>query len=73
LNAKDKYIKIIVSDHDDAPLITLSTNEALRLSNEAKKEKLKEAKARLAEKQADIKRLAPLVEQGEFVSTLFIS
>lgn len=63
-NAKDKYIKTIVSDIDDAPLITPSTNEELRVLNEQKKEKLKVAKEKLAQKQQDIRTLAPLVEQG---------
>lgn len=63
-NAKDKYIKTIVSDIDDAPLITATTNEELRTSNELKKEKLKAAKDQLAQKHQDIRTLAPLVEQG---------
>jgi hypothetical protein len=62
--AKDKYIKTIVSDIDDTPFITAGTNEELRLANEAKKDKLREAKARLKEKQGDVQTLAPLVEQG---------
>ncbi|KIM91719.1 hypothetical protein PILCRDRAFT_828 [Piloderma croceum F 1598] len=62
-NAKDKYIKTIVSDIDDAPLITATTNEELRTSNELKKEKLKAAKDQLAQKYQDIRTLAPLVEQ----------
>lgn len=63
-NAKDKYIKTIVSDIDDAPLITATTNEDLRATNELKKEKLKVAKSHLAQKYQDIRTLAPLVEQG---------
>ncbi|KAF9236670.1 hypothetical protein BU15DRAFT_63837 [Melanogaster broomeanus] len=59
-NAKDKYVKTIVSD--DAPLITASSNEELRLRNEEKKRVLKEAKERLAERQEDVRTLAPLVE-----------
>ena len=47
-NAKDKYIKTVVSDIDDAPLITASTNEELRAKNELKKDKLKVAKGKLA-------------------------
>ncbi|KAG6335230.1 hypothetical protein ID866_3856 [Astraeus odoratus] len=50
-NAKDKYVKTIVSD--DAPLITASSNEEIRLRNEEKKRKLKEMKEKLAEKQED--------------------
>ncbi|KAF7970936.1 hypothetical protein HWV62_22584 [Athelia sp. TMB] len=62
-NAKDKYIKTIVSDIDDAPLITAATNEELQQSNALKKEKLKAAKAKLVQKQEDVRTLAPLVEQ----------
>ncbi|KAH7886965.1 hypothetical protein F5I97DRAFT_1871767 [Phlebopus sp. FC_14] len=59
--AKDKYVKTIVSD--DAPLIMASSNEELRLRNEEKKRILKESKVRLAEKQQDVRTLAPLVEE----------
>ncbi|KAG6377415.1 hypothetical protein JVT61DRAFT_15215 [Boletus reticuloceps] len=59
--AKDKFVKTIVSD--DAPLITASSNEELRLRNEEKKRVLKEAKAALGERQEDIRTLAPLVEE----------
>lgn len=61
-NAKDKYVKTIVSD--DAPLITAASNEEIRLRNEEKKRKLKEIKVKLAEKQEDVRTLAPLVEEG---------
>ena len=63
-NAKDKYIKTVVSDIDDAPLITASTNEELRAKNELKKDKLQVAKGKLAQKYHDIRTFAPLVEQG---------
>ncbi|KAI0761106.1 hypothetical protein BC629DRAFT_1546313 [Irpex lacteus] len=59
--AKDQYIKIIVSD--DAPSITAADNQELQDINEAKKRKLKEQKAKLAEVQDNIRALAPLVEQ----------
>ncbi|KZP33867.1 hypothetical protein FIBSPDRAFT_772799 [Athelia psychrophila] len=62
-NAKDKYIKTIVSDIDDAPLITAATNEQLRTNNTLKKANLKEGKGKLTQKQEDIRTLAPLVEQ----------
>lgn len=62
--AKDQYIKTIVSD--DAPNINGEDNEKLRLANEEKKGALKTAKARLVEKDGDIRKLAPLVEQGEY-------
>ncbi|EGO03668.1 hypothetical protein SERLA73DRAFT_101905 [Serpula lacrymans var. lacrymans S7.3] len=61
--AKDKYIKTIVSDIDDAPLVTAASNAELRLRNEGKKEILKAAKSRIAEKYQDIRTLAPLVEE----------
>lgn len=61
-NAKDKYVKTIVSD--DAPLITAASNEEIRQRNEEKKRNLKEIKVKLAEKQEDVRTLAPLVEEG---------
>lgn len=64
--AKDQYIKTIVSD--DAPNINAEDNEMLRLSNEEKKMALKTAKARLTEKDGDIRKLAPLVEEGNHKS-----
>jgi hypothetical protein len=64
LNAKDRYIKTIVSDTDDAPLVTTSTNDALASINQGKKVVLKEAKERLRERQEAFRKLAPLVEQG---------
>jgi hypothetical protein len=66
LNAKDKFIKTIVSDTDDAPLVTASTNEALTRINEHKKVALRDAKARLSEKQADVRKHASLTEQGHY-------
>ena len=63
-NAKDKYVKSIVSDIDDAPIVTAEDNKELLASNIEKKEKLNVAKANLAEIQRDIRILAPLVEQG---------
>ena len=64
-NAKDKYIKSIVSDIDDAPIVTAEENKELFLLNEGKKETLKGAKQNLIEVQQNIRLLAPLVEQGE--------
>ena len=63
-NAKDKYIKSIVSDIDDAPIVTAEENKELSLLNEEKKEKLKAAKQNLVEVQQNVRLLAPLVEQG---------
>jgi hypothetical protein len=56
-----------VSDIDDAPIVTADDNKRLNVSNEAKKETLKQAKAALAERYADIHQLAPLVEQGRLL------
>jgi hypothetical protein len=62
-NAKDKYVKTIVND--EAPMITADTNADLQAANSVKKEKLKSAKTRLAERHSEIRNLAPLVEHGE--------
>ncbi|KAG6900379.1 hypothetical protein C0993_011729 [Termitomyces sp. T159_Od127] len=61
-NAKDRYVKSIVSDIDDAPIVTAEDNKQLLASNAQKKERLKVAKSSLAEMQEDIRALAPLVE-----------
>ncbi|KAG6896726.1 hypothetical protein C0992_006493 [Termitomyces sp. T32_za158] len=61
-NAKDRYVKSIVSDIDDAPIVTAEDNKQLLASNVQKKERLKVAKSSLAEMQEDIRALAPLVE-----------
>lgn len=61
-NAKDKYVKTIISD--DAPLITAASNEEISSKNAAKKCMLKEMKEKYAEKQQDVRTLAPLVEEG---------
>jgi hypothetical protein len=55
-----------VSDIDDAPIVTADDNRQLNIINEAKKDRLKQAKAALADSHADIQQLAPLVEQGEY-------
>ncbi len=70
-NAKDKYVKTIVSDIDDAPMVTDDDNHELKAKNEEKKARLREAKARLSETQGNIKTLAPLVEEG--MNTCFSS
>ncbi|KAF8623182.1 hypothetical protein AX17_007507 [Amanita inopinata Kibby_2008] len=62
-NAKDRYVKTIVSDIDDAPMVTADDNSKLSSRNEQKKAKLREAKVKLAEVQGDIVTLAPLVEE----------
>ena len=53
-----------MSDIDDAPIVTADENKELSLLNEGKKEKLKVAKENMLEEQQNIRRLAPLVEQG---------
>ncbi|EPQ52056.1 hypothetical protein GLOTRDRAFT_140516 [Gloeophyllum trabeum ATCC 11539] len=60
-NAKDKYVKTIVSD--DPQPVTAHDKEELRASNEKKKKVLKAAKVKLAEKYKDIRNLAPFVEE----------
>ncbi|KAF8650681.1 hypothetical protein AX16_005119 [Volvariella volvacea WC 439] len=60
-NAKDKYVKSIVSDIDDAPIVSAEDNKVLQASNEAKKQKLKASKQRLEEVQGKIRALAPQV------------
>ncbi|KAH9965209.1 hypothetical protein BC827DRAFT_1126350 [Russula dissimulans] len=60
-NAKDKYVKTIVND--EAPMITAETNTALEATKLIKKENLKAAKSRLAQRHQDIRNLAPRVEK----------
>ena len=55
-----------MSDIDDAPIVTADDNRQLNIINEAKKDRLKQAKAALADRHADIQQLAPLVERGEY-------
>ncbi|PBK94860.1 hypothetical protein ARMGADRAFT_1045654 [Armillaria gallica] len=61
-NAKDKYVKSIVSNIDDAPIVTAEDNRNMKVLNDQRKESLKSAKMRLAEVQQNIKVLAPTVE-----------
>ncbi|KAJ7599128.1 hypothetical protein C8J56DRAFT_815512, partial [Mycena floridula] len=61
-NAKDRYIKSIVSDIDDAPIVSDDDNRRLKMENTVAKDKLKLSKAALAEVQSNIRTLAPLVE-----------
>ncbi|KAJ6609092.1 hypothetical protein B0H10DRAFT_2044604 [Mycena sp. CBHHK59/15] len=62
-NAKAKYIAAIVSDIDDAAIVTAEDNKALSAICDEKKEKLRVAKAGLAEVRTNIRTLAPMVEQ----------
>ncbi|KAF4584740.1 Kinetochore protein Sos7 coiled-coil domain-containing protein [Pleurotus pulmonarius] len=62
-NAKDKYVKTIVSDIDDAPIVTAEDNKALFASNEEAKQRLRAAKESLQHTQRRIQELAPAVEQ----------
>jgi hypothetical protein len=57
-------VKTIVSDIDDAPMVTADDNAELAAKNDEKKSRLREAKTRLAEVQGNIRTLAPLVEEG---------
>lgn len=57
-------MKSIVSDIDDAPIVTAEQNTELASVNEEKKEKLKIAKRKLVDVQNDIRLLAPMVEKG---------
>jgi hypothetical protein len=61
-----------VSDIDDAPIVTADENKELSLLNEAKKEKLKVSKGNLLQEQQNMRRLAPLVEQGSCVFFLLV-
>ncbi|KAK0489545.1 hypothetical protein EDD18DRAFT_1189782 [Armillaria luteobubalina] len=61
-NAKDKYVKSIVSNIDDAPIVTAEDNRNMKVLNDQRKERLKSAKTRLAEAQQNIRVLAPTVE-----------
>ncbi|KAJ3508285.1 hypothetical protein NLJ89_g5843 [Agrocybe chaxingu] len=86
-NAKDKYVKSIVSDIDDAPIVTAEQNKDLALTNEEKKEKLKAAKANLAEARilstsvggqtiyrvlADYQRVKQATDRADFLSQKII-
>ncbi|KAF9448140.1 hypothetical protein P691DRAFT_670074 [Macrolepiota fuliginosa MF-IS2] len=61
-NAKDRYVKSIVSDIDDAPIVTAEDVKDLSATNEEKKAKLKAAKNALAEMDHNIRTLTPLVQ-----------
>ncbi|KAJ7087338.1 hypothetical protein B0H15DRAFT_950214 [Mycena belliarum] len=61
-NAKSKYITAIVSDIDDAAIVTAEDNKALAIVCEEKKERLRVAKAGLAEVRTNVRTLAPMVE-----------
>jgi hypothetical protein len=65
-NAKDKYVKTIVSD--EAPMVTADTNADMQAINLVKKDKLKAAKSKLVQRHSDIRNLAPQVEHGEVPS-----
>jgi hypothetical protein len=58
-NTKGRYIRTIISDID--PGISQETYEELSALNQAEKEKLKEAKARLAETNRQLVDAAPLI------------
>ncbi|KAJ6530407.1 hypothetical protein DFH09DRAFT_1326924 [Mycena vulgaris] len=62
-NAKSNYITAIVSDIDDAAIITAEGNKALAYVCDEKKERLRIAKAGLAEVRTNIRTLASMMEQ----------
>ncbi|KAJ7664696.1 hypothetical protein B0H17DRAFT_1171496 [Mycena rosella] len=62
-NAKSRYVTAIVSDIGDVNLVTPDDNKALALVCDEKKERLRVAKAGLAEVRTNIRTLAPTVEQ----------
>ncbi|KAF5357192.1 hypothetical protein D9756_006386 [Leucocoprinus leucothites] len=62
-NAKDRYVKSIVSDIDDAPIVTAEDVKELNAANEDKKARLKAAKTSLAEMHHNIRTLTPLVQE----------
>ena len=68
-HAKDKYIKTIVDD--EAEIIKIDDNEALRQGNLTKKASLKEAKIRLAGRCNDVRELASEVESSKCRSLSF--
>jgi hypothetical protein len=63
-NAKDRYIKAIVSDIDDAPIVSDEDNRKLQAENAVKKEELKASKEALAEVQMNVRNLASSVDNG---------
>ncbi|KAF5387291.1 hypothetical protein D9757_005807 [Collybiopsis confluens] len=62
-NAKHKYVKSIVSDIDDAPIVSDDQNKQLEREKLEQKETLKMAKGSLAELYSDVRMLAPMVEE----------
>ncbi|KAF7763864.1 hypothetical protein Agabi119p4_8401 [Agaricus bisporus var. burnettii] len=62
-NAKDRYVKSIVSDIDDAPIVTAADIKEREITNGEKKAELKAAKTRLAELHHNIRTLSPLVQE----------
>lgn len=63
-HAKDKYIKTIVDD--EAEIIKIDDNEALRKANAIRKASLKEAKIRLAGRCDDVREMASEVEASTY-------
>ncbi|KAL9710407.1 hypothetical protein Ac2012v2_006708 [Leucoagaricus gongylophorus] len=62
-NTKDRYVKSIVSDIDDAPIVSAEDVQELNAINEDKKAKLKAAKTSLITTYQDIRTLVPLVQE----------
>ncbi len=66
-------MKSIVSNIDDAPIVTADDNRALQALNEQRKQRLKDAKTRLADIQNRIRELAPAVEKGALLTITYRS
>ncbi|KAJ3989338.1 hypothetical protein F5890DRAFT_1591972 [Lentinula detonsa] len=62
-NAKDKYVKLIVTDIDDPPTVTDSDNKQLEKQNLEQKEKLKVAKEKLSIIEGDLRTVSSKVEE----------
>ncbi|KAJ3721131.1 hypothetical protein EV361DRAFT_790249 [Lentinula raphanica] len=62
-NAKDKYVKLIVTDIDDPPTVTDNDNKQLEKQNMEQKEKLKVAKEKLSKIEGDFRTASTKVEE----------
>ncbi|KAH8825851.1 hypothetical protein DL96DRAFT_1530418 [Flagelloscypha sp. PMI_526] len=60
--AKNQFVRTIISDIEDVPMITQEDNKSLEEVNSAKKEKLRAVKEQLAATRENIETMAPLVE-----------
>ncbi|KAJ4484572.1 hypothetical protein C8R41DRAFT_896468 [Lentinula lateritia] len=62
-NAKDKYVKLIVTDIDDPPTVTDGDNKQLEKQNMEQKEKLKVAKEKLSTIEEEFRVVSSKVEE----------